>query len=162
MSSNPTIDPTKGPLKVPAHRIYQAEDLFTRMDEELAEIIKGLNILINQLQYLLQLLTYQPKKGETRIIERTIGVSDTIKSFYTVKITVTPDEAKEVKLYGDAVVITPSDTVLVMERPDSPGIPVYSGSYLTIKRTPDLKNIYIKSGVNTTAYVYIMMADLSG
>ena len=46
-------------LRVPSGRIYELHDVFTRIDEELAEIIKGLDQIITLLHEIIKLMAAQ-------------------------------------------------------------------------------------------------------
>lgn len=162
-------------LSVPKHKVYEIPDIFTRIDEELAEIIKGLNIIITQLHAILTRMGervviqqqtptpvfYQPP-SMPQFQQKAVEIFERIERIDTFKLEASPDEYKDINLYGDVIVITPEDTILLSGRPDAPGIPVYPGVYMTFKKSEKLNRIYIKSNTGSTVNVYFMVLTLEG
>lgn len=153
-------------LRIPQGKIYEVHDVFTRIDEELAEIIRGLDMIIDALYTVPRRPIYreiisQPAAPGTQEI-RNILVTPRVRSIDTFDVDAPPDTFKKVNIYGDAIIITPEDDILVTGKPNAPGFPLYSGTYMFLSRTDELEHIYIKSNTGSTVKVHFMMMEVMG
>lgn len=157
-------------LKIPEHKVYQLHDVFTRIDEELAEIIRGLDMLIDllyrgtvpgKMRLPSQPVYAQPVPQPTTAVSQIVSLPAKVDIITNSVIEVDETEYKRYRLTGDLTIINSDDDVYYTKRPDMPGFPLRGGVYLVISRSDDLSEIYFKAVTGTTK-VYIQELRITG
>lgn len=150
-------------LRPPQRKIYHIDDLFTRIDELMVEMIRGLDLVIQRLDMMLQAM------GVTReIIERAQApperpvhtgpaiISAGAASMIQTDVFEATPNYKRLELDGDIVIMLPEDNILISGSPTGPGFPVRARTYFSISRTPSLEYVYVKSATGSNVKVYLM------
>lgn len=177
--------------KVPRLKIPQqtALDIFTRIDEELAQLINGMNIIIDLLRSIDSKIAqvgapYIPPPNITPtppgehppvipppeipppspvhpVPVSVVSIPAGSKLVYTDSISVSTSNWYELDMDTDMVVIVSSDDILVSPREDQPGFLVQGGVYFALNRSKDFKTLYIKAA-NTNTTVWIAGLEIEG
>jgi hypothetical protein len=155
-------------LKVPRAKLHELPDLFTRIDEELTEVIYGLDMVIQLLERLVgpavprvevqvpplptPTITVPPR------VEKVVAIPSKAVLTATLQIQAVEGEWREVKLVGDVVLLTADSDIYVSNRPEV-GFLLTAGAYMSFYRSEAFPSIYIKSSVGT-ANVYLAFFEV--
>ena len=164
-------------LRVPKGRLYEFEDWASRVDEELEQIIRGLDMLIDSIsnlsssiqtmiQYVPQYQpTYQPVyqqqviqnefPSELKVTGNVIALPAKVDIYDTDIIEV--DETKWYEydnLSGDIIMITADDDVFYAKTTGDDPFPLRGNNYLIFTRYRGLNKLYFRAAIGSTK-VYI-------
>ena len=163
-------------MTVPPRRLVEITDYFTRMDEELAVIIKGLNMLLNRLDSLLEVVerisaaivppevapppTIPP--APPPIPRTTVLLPYRVKPRRTTTITLQrAGDVMEITLLGDVFLLLADEDIYIAESPGADGIRWPAGYCMVVNRSAEFDRIYVRPAEATPANVYFMFFDVS-
>ena len=154
-------------LKVPRAKLHEVPDMFTRIDEELTEVIYGLDMVIQLLERLVvprvevqvpPLPTPTITVPTAHRVEKVVAIPSKATLSATLQMQATEEEWREVKLVGDVVLLTADSDIYVSNRPEI-GFLLTAGAYMSFYRSETFPSIYVKSSVGT-ANVYFAFFEV--
>jgi len=168
-------------LRIPKGRIYEAPDWFSRVDEELEQVIRGLDLVASKLDTLITALTGMPPDRlreftqqilqlqtailqdiqnavqqwsqmlPTQITGNIISIPAKVDIYDQGKYSIDDSKWTEINLHGDIVVITADDDIYYSKVTGMTGFILRSGAYLVITRSEKLDKLYFKAVVGSTS-----------
>jgi len=157
-------------LKVPRAKLHELPDMFTRIDEELTEVIYGLDMVIQLLERLVgpavpRVEVQVPPLPTPTItvptaprVEKVVAIPSKATLSATLQIQATEEEWREIKLVGDTVLLTADSDIYVSNRPEM-GFLLTAGAYMSFYRSEAFPSIYVKSATGT-ANVYLAFFEV--
>jgi len=172
-------------LTVPPRRLIDITDYFTRMDEELAVIIKGLNMLLYRLDLLLEVVERIgeriappevappppevpppptppiPPPTPPTIPQVTISLPYRVKLRRTMSVTLqSTKEVKEIMLFNDVFLLLADEDIYIAETSGADGVRWPAGYCMVVNRSAEFDRIYIRPVEAVPVKVYFMFFDV--